>query len=251
MPNVLFTQRCVRSCPYCFARKHMADSSPEDIISWENLMYIADFFETAGERNFSILGGEPTLHPDFTDMVLYLIERKFMVRVFTSGIMAEKTLSDLKRELEHTPPDSVSFICNVNDPRHTSTPESETERVKKFLATVGPRAVPGFNIYHTDFQLDFIVDYINRYGLKRSIRLGLAHPIPGQQNMYVALADIDAAIARLFEHRELLERFKVAPGLDCGSRAADSATISSCGCTPTRAATCVSAAVPLSISVPT
>lgn len=28
MPNILLTQRCVRSCPYCFAKKHMGGADP-------------------------------------------------------------------------------------------------------------------------------------------------------------------------------------------------------------------------------
>jgi hypothetical protein len=216
MPNILFTQRCVRSCPYCFARKHMSDSSPDDVISWENLIYIADFLEHSGERNFSILGGEPTLHPQFLDMVLYLMERKFMVRIFTSGIMAEKSLLDMRDALAGLPGDNPSFICNLNDPRHTDTPASETARVERFLSLMGPRVAPGFNIYHENFQLDFILHYINQYALKRSIRLGLAHPIPGKQNMFVPLDRVDRVIARLFEYAPLMQRLKVAPGLDCG-----------------------------------
>ena len=44
MPNILLTQKCIRSCPYCFARKHMHDSPPDDILKWEDLIYIVDFF---------------------------------------------------------------------------------------------------------------------------------------------------------------------------------------------------------------
>ncbi|NOZ37009.1 MAG: 4Fe-4S cluster-binding domain-containing protein, partial [Gammaproteobacteria bacterium] len=61
MPNILLTQKCVRSCPYCFAKKHMANSVPDDILSWENFIYLADLFEKSGERKFPLLGGEPSL----------------------------------------------------------------------------------------------------------------------------------------------------------------------------------------------
>ena len=114
MANVLFTQRCVRSCPYCFAEKHMSESSPKDVLTWENLIYLADFLEASGERRFSILGGEPTLHPDFTDMVAYLLERKFEVKVFTSGIMADRVLEESAMVFSAAHPEQLSFICNLN-----------------------------------------------------------------------------------------------------------------------------------------
>ena len=86
MPNILLTQKCIRSCPYCFARKHMHDAPPEDILKWEDLIYIVDFFQAGGDTNISLLGGEPFLHPDIVDYILYIIHRGMHVTVFTSGI---------------------------------------------------------------------------------------------------------------------------------------------------------------------
>jgi radical SAM protein with 4Fe4S-binding SPASM domain len=216
MPNVLLTQKCVRSCPYCFAKKHMSESTPDDILLWENLIYLADFFELSGERNISLLGGEPTLHPNFLDFVIYLLERNFNVRVFTSGIMSERVLEGVALAVNNVPPERLSFICNLNDPKRTHAPFAEIERVKRFLTVFGSRTVAGFNIYQTDFELDFLFKYINNYGLRRTIRLGIAHPIPGKQNIYIFLDDIPSIINRLFSYRELFERCRVKPGLDCG-----------------------------------
>jgi MoaA/NifB/PqqE/SkfB family radical SAM enzyme len=53
----------------------MSDSDSSDMISCENMIYLADLFQSAGDKNISLLGGEPTLHPDFPDFVLYLLER--------------------------------------------------------------------------------------------------------------------------------------------------------------------------------
>lgn len=216
MANVLFTQRCVRSCPYCFAEKHMSESSPKDVLTWENLIYLADFLEASGERRFSILGGEPTLHPDFTDMVAYLLERKFEVKVFTSGIMADRVLEESAMVFSAAHPEQLSFICNLNDPQKTPTPLAEVESAKRFLRVFGDRVVPGFNIYRTDFELDFLFRSINEYGLKRTIRIGLTHPIPGKKNRFISLADMDTIIARLFTYAPLFERLRIKPGLDCG-----------------------------------
>lgn len=90
MPNILLTQKCIRSCPYCFARKHMHDAPPEDILKWEDLIYIVDFFQSGGDTNISLLGGEPFLHPEIVDYILYIIQRGMHVTVFTSGVVSEK-----------------------------------------------------------------------------------------------------------------------------------------------------------------
>jgi hypothetical protein len=216
MPNVLLTQRCVRSCPYCFAKKHMSDSAPEDILSWENLIYLADFLEASGERNISLLGGEPTLHPDFTDFVIYLLERNFTIRVFTSGIMADGTLEKISVLFNGVPEDRLSFICNINDPSKTPSPLAEVEAVKRFLRAVGYRTVGGFNIYRADFELEFLFQLINEYGLKRTIRLGIANPIPEAKNLHIPSGGIGSIVERIFSYAPLFERLRIKPGLDCG-----------------------------------
>ena len=216
MPNVLLTQSCVRSCPYCFARKHMAESSRDDILSWNDLIYIADLFLSSGENKFRLLGGEPTLHPHFNDMLIYLLERNFDVTVFTSGIMTDRLLDDMASLFRDVPFERLTFICNMNDPGKTRTSLAETESVGRFLRMFGDRIIPGFNIYRKDFELDFLLRAINEFGLRRHIRLGIAHPIVGKKNLFVSLSDIDAIIERLFDYVPLFERLRIKPGLDCG-----------------------------------
>ena len=216
MPNVLLTNHCVRSCPYCFAKRYMAEEKNDDFLTWENLIYIADFLQAAGEHHFSLLGGEPTLHPDFIDFVIYLLERNFHVRVFTSGIMADEKLKEAAFLFKDLPLERLSFICNINEPGKTRTSLAETESIKRFFRHFGPRIVPGFNIYRKDFELAFLFEYINEFGLQRNIRIGLTHPIPRERNASIAIEDIGAITDRLFSYIPFFERFRINPGLDCG-----------------------------------
>ena len=60
MANVLLTEQCVRSCPYCFAEEHMDNSSlPE--LNWDDLIYIADFLELSGHKKISLLAKDTAL----------------------------------------------------------------------------------------------------------------------------------------------------------------------------------------------
>lgn len=194
----------------------MSESSPDDVLAWEDLVYLADLFQRGGERRFSLLGGEPTLHPAFNDMVAYLLARDFNVTVFTSGVVADRTLDEAATVFRDIAPERLSFLCNLNDPAQTRSSLAEQESVKRFLSVFGDRTAPGFNIYRTDFSLDFLFDLINRYGLRRHIRIGLTHPIVGTRNRHIVLADLDVVINRLFSFRPQFEVFQVAPGLDCG-----------------------------------
>lgn len=215
MANVLLTTRCNRTCPYCFAKKEMGGATG-DRMSWENLIFIADFLLKSGERSISLLGGEPTLHPDFVDFVCYLNERGFEICVFTNGIISKARLGEMKENLTGIPVERLSFVCNLNNPEQTPASEEENGRIRDFLAIMGPWSQPGFNIYRLDFDLGFIFDIVNRYGLKRTLRLGMTQPLPGQGNEYMRPEDIQKVIDRLYSFRPLMDRMRIKPGLDCG-----------------------------------
>ncbi len=214
MTNILLTQRCVRSCPYCFAQKHMSDAPPDDVLSWENLIYLADFLEASGDQQVGLLGGEPTLHPDFVPFALYLLERGFRVAVFTSGIMSKPNLDRLQASLGGLEPGRLGFVCNLNEPRFS--PKGEMAQVHAFLEAFGPMVNPGFNIYRLDFDLTFLAETITRFGLKPHIRLGMANPIPGMPNKHIRPEDMPAVVNRIMEQAVLLDRLRVGLGPDCG-----------------------------------
>ena len=216
MPNILLTSLCNRSCPYCFAETEMTAATASRFLTWENLIYIVDFLEASNHRSVSLLGGEPTIHPNFVDFVLYLLERNFTVTVFTNGMLSAARLAQVKTYLADVSVDRLHFVCNLNDPVQTPASEKETRRVHDFLSVTGPWTAPGFNIYRTDFSLEFLFDAINRFGLKRSLRLGLTQPIPGKQNAFIRPSEIRAVVQRLYSFRDRFDLLRVKPGLDCG-----------------------------------
>jgi hypothetical protein len=214
LANILLTERCVRECPYCFAKKQMSDLSRKDLISWEDLIHIADLFEGSQEHHLSLLGGEPTLHPHFVDFVLYLHARNFHITVFTSGIMSDERLDEARTALKEKDLPNLNFVCNLNDPESSSP--GETGRVHEFLKVFGPQTTLSFNIYRTDFGMDFLFEHIERFRLKRHVRLGLAHPIAGEHNQYIPPERFGEMVDQLFSFLPQFERFNVSPGFDCG-----------------------------------
>lgn len=194
----------------------MSGSASDSLMSWENLIYIADFFQASGEREVSLLGGEPTLHPECVDFILYLLERNFDVTVLTNGILSPSRLEEFQRHLTEINIDRLTIICNLNDPVQTPSSQEEAQRIHRFLSVMGPWAMPGFNIYRLDFTLDFLFDTINRYGMKRHVRLGVCHPVPGQPGGFIPTEDMRRVVQRLYSYRRHFDTFRVRPGLDCG-----------------------------------
>jgi len=216
VPNVLLTTHCNRSCPYCFATREMSSGAGDSLMSWENLIYIADFFKASGQQRISLLGGEPTLHPECVDFILYLLERGFEVTVFTNGILTPSRLEEFKYHLADASIQRLTFVCNLNDPVQTPASKGETERIQRFLSLMGPWVTPGFNIYRMDFTLEFLFDAINRFGLRRHLRLGVSHPVPGKGPGFIRPEDMRQVVERLYAYRRHFDSCRVSPGLDCG-----------------------------------
>jgi len=194
----------------------MAGSAANAFLSWENLIYVADFLKNSGERHLSLLGGEPTLHPECVDYILYLLERDFEVTVFTNGILSHSRLEEFRRHLTEVRIGRLNLVCNLNDPVQTPATPKEAELIRRFLAVMGPWVTPGFNIYRSDFTLDFLFDAINRFGFKRQLRLGIAHPVPGQKTGFILPENLRQVVERLYAYRPHFDALRVSPGLDCG-----------------------------------
>ena len=215
MANVLLTETCVRSCPYCFAKQYMSEADVNDYLSWDNLIYIADFLESSGEHHISLLGGEPLLHPQIAEFIIYLNKRGFFVTIFTSGIMPDGKFDNFANKILASGPNlKLGFVCNVNDPKLSR--KSEIEKVKRFFSVFGEKCSLSFNIYRLDFSMDFLMEYIVEFGLNRHIRLGLAHPIPGAKNLYIIPKDFHHVKDTLLSSFEKMAPLDIVPGFDCG-----------------------------------
>ena len=115
-----------------------------DYISWDNLIYIADFLSASGENHVSLLGGEPLLHPQISSIIKYLNQRNLSVTIFTSGIMPIDRLQRFVVELNELQNLRIGFVCNVNEPRFS--PKNELERVEQFLSLFANRTSLSFTL---------------------------------------------------------------------------------------------------------
>lgn len=211
--NLIITDRCNRSCPYCFAQEKVRLSGGEAntrLMSLADLAYCVDFLVRSGNGELKLLGGEPTTHPDFQRFVETGLAHGLTVTVFTNGLWSPPVADFLGR----CDSPLLHFLFNVNEPALQSP--QENARQAETLGVAGGRGMIGFNLYRTDFDLRFVAELIDRFGLKREVRLGVAHPIAGQQNEFVADADLPRLGARLLEQLEHLERANILGAIDCG-----------------------------------
>jgi pyruvate-formate lyase-activating enzyme len=99
MPAVIVTATCQNSCSWCFARSKMRQYRDQGIdeMSWRDFLTVVKFYESPNYRQMHLLGGEPTTHSRFIDMLTYLSSRGFLTTVVTNGIIPASLVDALVR----------------------------------------------------------------------------------------------------------------------------------------------------------
>ena len=160
MANLLITDTCTRRCPFCFARQRV-DSEREGgakrFISRENVRAVMEFLRRSGVRDLRLLGGEPTLHPEFRDIVSEALAEQFHVHIFTNGMMA----AEIADYLGGLPEERLSVLCNVS-PQANDT-AAQRDKVAYSLERLGPRCQLGVTVTEPDSDMSFVIDLIARH----------------------------------------------------------------------------------------
>ena len=156
------------------------------------------------------MGGEPTLHPQFIELVERARRAGFTIVVFSNGLMPERNLS----YLASLPIAECTVLVNVNDPAvvRDDTHVRQHAAVKR----LGGRALLGFNIYRPDFQLDFLLPIIAETGCRPAIRLGMAQPCLSGANLYIHPRQYVAVGSKIATFARVAAKSGVTLEFDCG-----------------------------------
>jgi MoaA/NifB/PqqE/SkfB family radical SAM enzyme len=210
MANISLTSACVRHCDYCFARG--AVPTPSTYMSVDTFEDTLALLERSAVEEARLLGGEPTLHPQFVELVDRALERGFRITVFSSGIMPERVLE----RLQAIPPERLLVLVNVTPSR--SDPEDYPIKLERTLARLGPRAQVGLTVASvaTLSGLPEKRRWVEDYGLVRRIRIGLAQPVANGENCWLKPRAYAPAGQRIALFAESVAREGLRLELDCG-----------------------------------
>jgi hypothetical protein len=176
MSNLIISQVCNMACSYCFAQESMQawrTGRSQRYISQDAFEERLDFLERSGIREIRLLGGEPTLHPEFPALLQQAQKRSRRILVFSHGWLDEKTLA----ALESVPDTDLMIMVNMNaQPKQSSAVKFSPVRREKILQRLGTRATLGFNIHSPACDLLPLIELIEKTRIRRVIRLGLAQP---------------------------------------------------------------------------
>ena len=216
MANVLFTTYCNRNCAYCFAKDKVDlgkdKGDPSKNISPEALEKIIAFYKKSMLPRFVILGGEPTLHPQFTKLLDRVLEESSFqsILVFTNGIMPDNVLAYLGGCTDKR----LKIAMNLNAPNQY--PPSQMEHIHHVFKTIGGMVGLGINIYRPGQDYNYLINEIETYGLVKHIRLGLTHPIAGTANRYAKQTDFPQIAEDIVSFAEKAFHKNISFSFDCG-----------------------------------
>lgn len=180
--NILITNFCNQNCSFCFASSQMADK----VIKKE--MSLSDFKKTLLKmkknpeiRVVKLLGGEPTLHSHFKEIVDLSLKDFSHVQIFTNGIFSD----DLARFLITKTP-KVAFTFNVITPGFLLNPKIRllvSQRIRELAKKTRITLSLTFDM-NSDMDLVFKAIGPETLAKVHRFRLGFANPIYEEKNFY-------------------------------------------------------------------
>ncbi len=103
------TRYCNLECPTCFIKAGRDGAH----VPTGAVMDIAEFMGQNGLIEARLTGGEPTLHPDFFDIIHKFHEENVYTSVATNGVVNQRALDRLCEE------DNLWLICSIDGNRET------------------------------------------------------------------------------------------------------------------------------------
>lgn len=210
MPNVMITKRCNLSCPYCFANDFVNKPSEGDM-SLDTLKEILEFLLRDGSvENVGLIGGEPSCHRQFGNILTLLAEEERLNRVtlYTNGVLLDGYLPQLENE-------KFRVLINCNEPQRMGKNWESLLDVLKKIKDSGwkERVTLGINFYTPELDYTYMLELIELF-VPETLRVSVSVP---NQEKYARepLPYFEVMKPRIFAFFEALKKRGVIPFFDC------------------------------------
>jgi organic radical activating enzyme len=91
--NVLLTTRCNKNCSFCFANKVMREKPAEDM-TLENFSRLIEIVcRDRSPQRIQLLGGEPTMHPQFNALLDFLAHKRLDASLISNLLYTDDSIA--------------------------------------------------------------------------------------------------------------------------------------------------------------
>jgi sulfatase maturation enzyme AslB (radical SAM superfamily) len=209
MANLSITNVCNRKCLYCFASDTQTEYG-KTFMSEETFDKALDYLKRSEIKQVRLLGGEPTLHPHFIKFVLKALKSDFDIMLFTNGLMSQEIL----KFLISVPAEKLSVLLNTIHPAENDDHGIKIQR--EIMSGLGRVIIPGINIYSAKQDLNFLLEYVSKYNLKKEIRLGISHSVLSQNNVSLHPKEYHKIGYKIALLKQSANKTGITLGFDCG-----------------------------------
>lgn len=212
MANIMLTDVCNLRCPYCFANEFVNKAANE--ISIENFKTALNFIcSDPRNRSVGLIGGEPTIHSKFKEILRLVIadERIERVTVFTNCIAMDKYWDEFSHR-------KFAFLINCNSPDDIGI--KNFERLKENLEIMitqkymQDRISLGINFYKPDFDYSYVLELLLKYEFK-TVRFAITVPNIDSQRNTDALLYFEKFKLSLKKFFRVMLSHNIIPYYDC------------------------------------
>lgn len=173
MANIAIVNYCNLKCKYCFADDMIQEE--KNAMTLDDYKKVLMFIAKTPKNHIGIIGGEPTLHPDFIEILKetnkYCQECNTDATLFTNGIELEQFMPYIG--------DRIGLLINCNSPV-----DQPPELYKKHIDTLDHlyemswfdrKATCGCNIHPGCMDYSFIWEIVDKYHLSH-LRTSVVSP---------------------------------------------------------------------------
>jgi hypothetical protein len=169
------------------------------------LKSIMPFILRLENKCINFIGGEPTQHAYFIDILSPFLRNCIKVGIFTNGKLTSR-LTTILQNIDG----EFDFCVNRSNP-------VLTQDIISLYQKLGYRIYLAMTVFKLGQVKSHIFDEIRTYRLGHNYRLGIAFPIwPDKQNAYLPPEDYPVAADEIFEFVRQGLGFGLRPSFDCG-----------------------------------
>ena len=107
--NLILTKKCNKGCPYCFAHQSRVEEPNCEM----SLDQVTSIIENYSSSSIKLLGGEPTCHPQFMEIVDSILERGKSVTIISNFLFDNKIKNFIIRKISQGA--DLHFLVNSTD----------------------------------------------------------------------------------------------------------------------------------------
>lgn len=212
--NIIINNYCNLNCEYCFANDVIAENKKS--MTLKDFHWVLDFIRESGRKEVRIIGGEPTLHPQFSEFVLESLRQPFInhLHVFTNGTYNERIgylfhIASLSK--------GVSLLINLNDPSVIG--KEKTKVIAKNLDSLkgtNIKVTLGINFYKENQDYQYLIDAAKAFGIK-NIRWSITVPNTDEKRNFDVKEYFESYIPTIKQFLVDVVKAGLKPHVDCNN----------------------------------